>query len=102
MPYFATEDELEEDVGAEYAEATDFADDEYIEDGDFADIDFESLGINPHGPTTAKPGSPEKVMMLAARYAAGQPLWHNEDCYDHGPGERALRLQQMQPAVQAN
>jgi hypothetical protein len=25
-------------------------------------------------------------MMLAARYAAGLPLWHNDDCYDHGPG----------------
>ncbi len=25
-------------------------------------------------------------MMLAARYAAGLPLWHHDDCYDHGPG----------------
>jgi len=25
-------------------------------------------------------------MPLAARYAAGLPLWHNDDCYDHGPG----------------
>ena len=25
-------------------------------------------------------------MMLAARYAAGLPLWHTDDCYDHGPG----------------
>ena len=33
-----------------------------------------------------RPGSEEKVTMLAARYAAGLPLWHNDDCYDHGPG----------------
>lgn len=38
-------------------------------------------------PTTAKPGSEDKVRMLAARYAAGIPLWHEEDCYDHGPAE---------------
>lgn len=38
-------------------------------------------------PTTAKPGSEDKVRMLAARYAAGIPLWHEEDCYDHGPSE---------------
>jgi hypothetical protein len=54
------------------------------------DIGFEeelkSLGVNPSAPTAAKPGSEEKVMMLAARYAAGLPLWHNDDCYDHGPG----------------
>lgn len=38
-------------------------------------------------PTTAKPGSEDKVRTLAARYAAGIPLWHEEDCYDHGPAE---------------
>ena len=38
-------------------------------------------------PTTAKPGSEDKVRMLAARYAAGIPLWHDADCYDHGPSE---------------
>lgn len=37
-------------------------------------------------PTEAKPGSEDKVKMLSARYAAGVPLWHDEDCYDHGPG----------------
>lgn len=52
--------------------------------------DFLSLGINPVGPTPAKPGSDQKVMMLAARYAAGVPLWHNSDCYDHGPGKLVL------------
>jgi hypothetical protein len=42
-------------------------------------------GIDPLIPTEAKPGSEDKVKMLAARYAAGIPLWHNGDCYDHGP-----------------
>ncbi len=37
-------------------------------------------------PTEAKPGSEDKVKMLSARYAAGVPLWHDSDCYDHGPG----------------
>ncbi len=37
-------------------------------------------------PTEAKPGSEDKVKMLSARYAAGVPLWHDRDCYDHGPG----------------
>ena len=60
--------------------------------GDFEEIDFDSLGIDPGAPTTAKPGTEEKVLMLAARYAAGVPLWHNEDCYDHGPGQSLARL----------
>lgn len=50
------------------------------------DVDFQALGIEPDSPTGAKPGSEEKVLMLAARYAAGLPLWHSDDCYDHGPG----------------
>jgi hypothetical protein len=29
-------------------------------------------------------------MMLSARYAAGMPLWHDGDCYDHGPNELQL------------
>jgi len=52
----------------------------------FEEIDFDSMGIDPGGPTVAKPGSEEKVLMLAARYAAGVPLWHENDCYDHSPG----------------
>ncbi|GIX04569.1 MAG: hypothetical protein KatS3mg114_0438 [Planctomycetaceae bacterium] len=66
----------------------------------FEDIDFAALGIDPTQPTSAKPGSEEKVLMLAARYAAGLPLWHEKDCYDHGPGETMARLlrQNSQPA----
>ena len=56
---------------------------------DFSDAfdmeEFENLGIDPVSPTEAKPGSEDKVMMLAARYAAGMPLWHDGDCYDHAP-----------------
>jgi hypothetical protein len=62
-------------------------DDSLIADYDelFEEIDFQALGIEPAAPTEAKPGSEDKVVMLAARYAAGLPLWHEEDCYDHGP-----------------
>lgn len=52
---------------------------------EYPEIDFDSIGVDPECPTVAKPGSEEKVVMLAARYAAGLPLWHNEDCVDHGP-----------------
>lgn len=52
----------------------------------FDEEELEALGINPIRPTAAKPGSEDKVSILAARYAAGLPLWHNEDCYDHSPG----------------
>ena len=57
-----------------------------FEEGD--EFDGEELiltGVDPLIPTEAKPGSEEKVKMLAARYAAGIPLWHDGDCYDHGP-----------------
>lgn len=47
--------------------------------------DFDFTDVEPMTPTGAKPGSEEKVRMLAARYAAGVSLWHDEDCYDHGP-----------------
>ena len=52
---------------------------------EYAAVDYEASGVNPLSPTKAKPGSEEKVLMLAARYAAGMPLWHNDDCTDHGP-----------------
>ena len=51
----------------------------------FEEEDFIAMGINPSGPTEAKPGSDDKVTMLAARYAVGLPLWHDSDCYDHSP-----------------
>ena len=64
------------------------------EGGDYSDeyeeVDFAAIGVDPALPTKAKPGSEEKVLMLAARYAAGLPLWHNGDCMDHGP----VRLRQ--------
>jgi hypothetical protein len=52
---------------------------------EFADEVVSLAGVNPKSPTEAKPGSEDKVRMLAARYAAGVPLWHDSDCYDHGP-----------------
>ncbi len=56
-------------------------------EGEFDMEDFTALGVDPLDCTGAKPGSEEKVRMLAARYAAGVPLWHDDDCYDHGPTE---------------
>ena len=44
-------------------------------------------GYDPVVPTTAKPGSQDKVKMLSARYAAGLPLWDPSDRYDHGPDD---------------
>jgi hypothetical protein len=69
-----TDEELAAELGDEYG-------------GFFNEEDFLSLGIDPAQPTDAKPGSEEKVVTLAARYAAGLPLWHTDDRYDHGPGQ---------------
>lgn len=77
--------DMDLDLDDEYSDVEESA--ELGEDGSFPEIDFEALGINPGSPTLAKPGSEEKVCMLAARYAAGLPLWHDEDCVDHGPGD---------------
>lgn len=84
---FDLDDELEDteapisemDEGSEYEEAN------------YEEIDFEALGIDPAAPTLAKPGSEQKVLTLAARYAAGVPLWHEKDCYDHGPAGDIFR-----------
>lgn len=59
-----------------------------FEDSDgFEGDELVLTGVDPLIPTEAKPGSEEKVRMLAARYAAGIPLWHDKDCYDHGPAQ---------------
>jgi len=66
---------------------------DYDLDDTGATLDFEefkAMGINPTKSTSARPGTEEKVIMLSARYAAGLPLWHDRDCYDHGPDEREL------------
>lgn len=83
-------DELEPDSAVEVADEDFESEEEEVLE--FDELDFEALGIDPAGPTAAKPGSPEKVLMLAARYAAGVPLWHDKDCYDHGPGDLLARL----------
>lgn len=76
------------DWGNEIAEVSE-ADDLDSDYGEvFSEEDFKALGISPGDPTGAKPGSEAKVKMLAARYAAGLPLWHDSDCYDHGPADR--------------
>ncbi len=86
-------DEVDTDSQLDLVSVDDEFDSEFDEgEMSFEDIDFEALGIDPGAPTLAKPGSEEKVLMLAARYAAGVPLWHDRDCYDHGPGEASSRL----------
>lgn len=66
----------------------DSGDEETVEGYD--EQDFAAMGIDPARPTKARPGSEAKVIMLSARYAAGLPLWNNEDCYEHGPRENDL------------
>ena len=56
-----------------------------VGDGFTDEADFLAMGIDPSRPTEAKPGSEDKVLVLAARYAAGLPLWHTDDCCDHAP-----------------
>uniref|UniRef100_A0A7C2NZJ2 Uncharacterized protein n=1 Tax=Schlesneria paludicola TaxID=360056 RepID=A0A7C2NZJ2_9PLAN len=87
-----------EDSSLDLLEGQDEVDGEEFEEGElsFEEIDFEALGIDPGAPTGAKPGSEEKVLMLAARYAAGVPLWHERDCYEHGPSEAMARMAQAQ------
>jgi len=74
---FEVDPDLDLAVGSELS----FVDGE----SDFEGDQLVLAGIDPLIPTEAKPGSEDKVKMLAARYAAGIPLWHNGDCYDHGP-----------------
>jgi hypothetical protein len=70
---------VDRDVESDEFEGTDGTIEYYTEE------QFRARGVDPIRPTTAKPGSEAKVLMLAARYAAGLPLWHDRDCYDHGP-----------------
>ncbi|QDT39564.1 hypothetical protein [Stratiformator vulcanicus] len=73
---------FDEEVEGQQSEYLEHPSDEY----DFlTEEDFLAMGIDPTMPTEAKPGSEDKVLMLAARYAAGLPLWHDCDRYDHGP-----------------
>ena len=58
--------------------------DEPFDEVPFAHVDLNQFGVDPNLPTPARPGSDLKVKMLAARYASGLPLWHTEDCNDHG------------------
>ena len=72
--------------------AVEWQDGEFIGDNNrfFEDEEFETLGLKPQSSTSAKPGSDDKVIMLAARYASGLPLWHKKDCYDHAPPSSPL------------
>lgn len=67
---------------------------DFLGSAEFDEIDFDKLGIDPQKATEARPGTEDKVLMLAARYAAGLPLWNHEDCYDHAPTSAELRDKQ--------
>lgn len=41
--------------------------------------------VDPVAPTVAEPGTSKKVITLAARYAAGVPLWNHADRDGHNP-----------------
>ena len=77
------------EIDADFDSVNEFDDSQYIADfrDPFKEEEFEAMGINPFEPTDAKPGSSDKVVILAARYAAGLPLWHEDDCYDHAPAD---------------
>ncbi len=76
---------------AEYdQESQETFEDEESEFAGLTEQDYAAMGINPTSPTKARPGSEAKVIMLSARYAAGLPLWHDGDCYEHGPRENDL------------
>jgi hypothetical protein len=83
-----SEVQMEDDVDLDVVGELDY---DLDETGETFDIEeFLAMGINPVKSTKAKPGTEEKVLMLSARYAAGLPLWHDRDCYDHGPKESDL------------
>lgn len=82
MAFTPSTDEIDELYDGQAAYILDY------EEAYTGDEDPDSL--NPFTSTEAKPGSEDKVQMLAARYAAGLPLWHNSDCYDHGPDGQGL------------
>ncbi len=65
---------------------------------EYGDVDFQSIGIDPGEPTKAQPGSEEKVLMLAARYAAGMPLWHSDDVTDYEPSSKGQELRKIAEA----
>jgi hypothetical protein len=41
--------------------------------------DFNGTGFDPTAPTTARPGTEEKIRVLAARYARRERLFHPRD-----------------------
>lgn len=56
--------------------------------------EYLAMGIDAHRPTRARPGSDEKVLMISARYAAGVPLWHDDDLYDQEIIKNLLTIQE--------
>ena len=86
----STSSELRVDVETESGLPVDYLFD--AKDRPFKTETLDTLCVNPLSPTEAKPGSFDKVTLLAARYASGLPLWHDGDCVDHGPIQSLLEL----------
>ena len=59
------------------------------------DVDFEPRPARE--PTSARPGSLEKIEALRQRVAAGESLWHPLD--DGSPGEPRERVGAYRPAI---
>lgn len=58
------------------------------------------LQLNYAAPTDARPGSEEKVRLLAARYAGQVPLWHPDDRFEMSAVASKARLAvQFHPAA---
>ncbi len=49
------------------------------EDDDSDDGSESWKHLPPPSPTKARPGTPEKLAILAERYEAGRDLWHDDD-----------------------
>ncbi len=84
------------DQDAQSAEDTEEDEDAESYDPEFLDT------IDPSAPCNALPGSEEKVIMLAARYQAGMPLWNNEDRSDREPRTKASELRAIADASMQN
>ncbi len=61
-------------------DSPDEADEDYADSDPDADLaELKQQGVDPTKPSDAQPGSEERILHLAARYAAGQPFWQPGD-----------------------
>ena len=53
----------------------------------FFDFEIEEIDPETYSSTTARPGTDEKLGVIAERARLGLPLWHPEDRIDYGPSD---------------